>query len=201
MFYSTKCALLQKFSSLCYSSIASMTLPTNTTLPLPSNEGCGHGSLILKDIQQVWASRRSEGWDCKRLEAGQTKRWCMFTVSSSATDNVGLLAPQWPYHPQNPKKNAHDKKTMNTLRPSTHEHNMHVHDMWPLCPLHLLLNAHWAKLGGLTICIRTLCQHEPPIQTCTQTCGWNVSTNMNAAHHHTNDEQSTHDILTPHHWI
>ena len=106
MFYSTKCALLQKFSSLCYSSIASMTLPTNTTSPLPSNEGCGHGSLILKDIQQVWASRRSKGQDCERLEAGQTKRWCMFTVSSLATDKVGLLAPQWPYHPWNPKKHS-----------------------------------------------------------------------------------------------
>ena len=71
MFYSTKCALLQKFSSLCHSSVASMTLPTNTTLSLPSNEGYGHGSLILKDIQQVWASRRNEGQDCERLEAGK----------------------------------------------------------------------------------------------------------------------------------
>jgi hypothetical protein len=204
MFYSTKCALLQKFSSLHHSSIASMTLPTNTTLPLPSNEGCGHGSLILKDIQQVWASRKSEGQDCERLEAGKLNAsvcsqcviigyWQSWFASTTTTIS--------PMESQEARPNAHDKKMTNALRPSTHEHNMHVHDMWSLCPLHLLLNAHWAKLGGLTIRIRTLCQHEPPIQTCTQTCGWNVSTNMNAAHHHTNDEWSTCDILTPHHWI
>ena len=93
-----------------------------------------------------------------------------------------------PTESQEARPNAHNKKMTNALRPSTHEHNMHVHDMQSLCPLHLLLNAHWAKLGGLTICIHTLCQHKPPIQTCTQTCGWNVSTNMNAAHHYTNDE-------------
>ena len=128
MFYPTKYALLQKTSSLHCARTASMTLPTNTISPLPSNEGCRHNSsLILKDIQQVWASRRSEERDCERLEAGQAKCWCVFTESSPATDKVGLLVPQRPYHPRNPEK--HDpthttKKMTNALRPPTHEYNV-----------------------------------------------------------------------------
>ena len=100
--------------------------------------------------------------------------WQSWFASTTTTISPMESQEAWP--------NAHDKKMTNVLRLSTHEHNMHVHDTRSLCPLHLLSNAHWAKLGGLTICICTLCQHEPPIQTCTWTCRWNASTNVNAAY-------------------
>jgi hypothetical protein len=72
-----------------------MTSPTTTTLPLPSNEGCGHFMSTFKSLWQEWGGRKA--W------RQENARGCGMMIplavradyvdSLCATDEAGLLAP------------------------------------------------------------------------------------------------------------